>query len=163
MMRSNSFWYSSGVISWRRCFSSSASICSAARFCSSSSSSSSVGAAPATSGSRYSRLDDRAVGALAAGLAADAVAVVVDERALGGELAALRVVAAHAHARRGERLPHRHAAVLVEIGVRVGQRPDEVLREHRVEPLRHRVGRGDDDAARAGEVLEERESWPPSC
>ena len=35
---------------------------------------------------------------------------------------------------------------------------DEVVGKHRVEPLRHRVGGGDDDAAVAGQALDERKA-----
>ena len=56
-----------------------------------------------------------AVGAFGAGLAALAVAVVVDQRALGGQLAALFVVLLHRGARRREHFEDRGAAVLVEI------------------------------------------------
>ena len=100
----------------------------------------------------------RAVGALPAGLTADAVAVVVHQRPLGGELAALREVAAHTDTRGVECLPHRDAPVLVDVGPGIGEGLDEVLGEDRVEALSYRIGRGDDDAARRGEMFEKRKA-----
>ena len=64
--------------------------------------------------------------------------VVVEQRPLGRQLAALLVVAADSGARGRKRFPHRDALVLVEIGRVVGQRTHEVFREDGVEALRRR-------------------------
>ena len=87
-----------------------------------------------------------------------AVAVVVEQRALGGQLAALLVVLLHRGAGRREHFEDRRAAVLVEVGRRFLHRLDEVLREHGRVFLRRRIGRGDDDAALRRQRFEERKA-----
>ena len=64
-----------------------------------------------------------AVGTDVARFLADAIAGVVQQRALGGQLPALLVVALHPRAREGERLPDRHAAILVEVGLGLRRTP----------------------------------------
>ena len=69
---------------------------------------------------------------------------------------ALPVVLPHAEAGAGERLPHRDARVLVEIGLRLAERLHEEAREHRLVALDAAVGGGDDDAPFAGQARQER-------
>ena len=129
IIRSNSAWYSSAVISCRRCFSSSRSICRAARFCSSASSSSSVGAR------RRRRRRDRGGSTRSRRCR---------RRPLRGRRRRRCRRAAHARWRAGRAVCNSaarrrlaaanasqidDAAVLVEIGRRFVQRLDEVLRE----------------------------------
>ena len=106
MMRSNSRAYSSADMNAFFTCSSSTSAVSDARRCSSSTRTSSVGAAPAAAGVQIGPARDRRRRAPCAdGLAADAVAVVVEQRTLGRQLAALLVVAAHAARGRRRTLP----------------------------------------------------------
>ena len=158
MMRSNSLAYSSGGMNAFFTCSSSTSASSEARRCSSSTSTSSVGGAPAGAGDRVGAARHRAVVALRRGLAADAVAVVVEQRALGRELAALLVVAAHAAAAAAKASQIEMRPFLSMSAPSSCERRDEVLGEDGVEPLRDRVGRRDDDAPRAGEALDERKA-----
>ena len=106
---------------------------------------------------------DRAVGAGVLRLAADAGAGVVEQRPLGRQLPLLLEPLPHAGARVGERFPHRHAAVLIEVGGRIVERLDEELREHGLELLRRRIGRGQHDAALGRRACAGTESWRRSC
>ena len=95
---------------------------------------------------------NRPVGADGARVLADAVAVVVEHRLLDRELAALAVVLADAQAGPGERLPHRDARVLVEVGFGLAEGLDEEAREDGLVALDAAVGRGDDDAPLTGQA-----------
>ena len=155
MMRSNSRAYSSGAMNAFFTCSSSTSAVSDARRCSSSTSTSSVGGAPASGRVEIGTARERSIRALRRRLAADAVAVVVEQRPLRRELAALLVVAPHGAGGRRERLPNRRPAVLVDVRRLVAEGRDEVLGKHRVEPLRDRIGRRGRRCAAARSGLDE--------
>ena len=155
MMRSNSRPYSSGDMNAFFTCSSSTSATSEARRCSSSTSTSSVGRRAGSGRIEIGAAGERSVRALRRRLAADAVAVVVEQRTLGRELPALLIVPAHGAGGPREGLPDRRPAVLVDVRRLVAEGGDEVLGKHRVEALRDRIGGGDDDAPRPAQALDE--------
>ena len=106
--------------------------------------------------SRNSERAQRALRTGGRGLHPGLLAGVAQYRALGGELRPLGVVPGHRAAGRGEHLPDRGAAVLVEVRGGVGQRLGEVLGKDRGVPLRAGVGGGDHDAALGRQRLDER-------
>ena len=114
--------------------------------------------------SRYvARASAPSVPVLVDGLDADAIAGVVEQRAFGRQQPLQLVVTGHAPGGVDEQLPHRHAAVLVQIGGRIVQRRQELRRKDRVVALRRRIGGRDDDVAARGEVGRGTESWRRWC
>ncbi len=154
-MRSNSRAYSSGAMNAFFTCSSSTSATSEARRCSSSTSTSSVGRRAGGWRVEIGAAGERPVRTLRRRLAADAVAVVVEQRTLRRELPALLIVPPHGAGGPRECLPNRRPAVLVDVRRFVAEGGDEVLGKHRVEPLRDRIGGGDDDAPGPAQALDE--------
>ena len=77
-------------------------------------------------------------------------------RVLGREQPFLLVGALHLGLRELERLEHRHAPVLVRVGLFAGQRVDEVAAEERRVVFRAVARRGDDRPARRRQLVDER-------
>ena len=107
---------------------------------------------------QVSDLGQRTVPARAAGLSPDAVAGVVQQRTLGGELALPLEVILHVRAGVGEGFEERHLPVLVEIGLIVVERLDEELRKDRLELLRRIVARRQHDPSTTRELGQKREA-----
>src|SRR5947207_9686179 len=87
-----------------------------------------------------------------------AIPVVVDERPLSRQLAALAEPAPDASTRKQKRFPDRHLPVLVEVRLLLAERLDEELRKHGFKLLRRSVGGGHDDMTAARKLFDEGEA-----
>src|SRR5438046_9148207 len=92
-----------------------------------------------------------------------AIPVVVDERPLSRQLAALAEPAPHASTRKQKRFPDRHLPVLVEVRPLLAERLDEELRKHGFKLLRRRVGARHDDITAARKLSDAREPAARRC